>query len=116
MIRTEKFQITSRGFNDCIDLTRKIRDILKGVKSCTVHVFAPNLCAIFVLPDEFEKEFLQNLRFPKSPTRDFIKASGSNSSVTLAVIGGEIIQKGRIVLVDFENRTDVKEIVVQFEE
>ena len=115
MVKIEKFRITSRGFNDCIDLTRKIGDILKGANDCTAHVFAPPLCAIFVLPDSFGDEFLENLRFPKSPARDFIKASGSNSSVALAVAGGTVIQKGRIVLVDFENRAGAKEVVVQFE-
>lgn len=116
MVKSEKFQITSRGFNDCIDLTRKIRDILKGLNctgDCTAHIFAPSLCAIFILPDGFGDEFLNDIRCPKSPARDFIKASGSNSSVTLAVIGGGVVQKGRIVLVDFENRACTKEIAVQ---
>ena len=39
-VRNEKFLLTTRGFNDIIDITRKVSDIVRagGEKNAVVHI------------------------------------------------------------------------------
>ena len=53
MGKITKFQITSRGFNDSIDITSKIHSIVKenNIQNGTVQVFAPDhTSCIIMLP------------------------------------------------------------------
>lgn len=132
MAKTEKIQINSRGFNDVIDLTRKINNIVQtsGYVDCAMHIFAPPASAIFILPKGAEiihdlldvlgtivplnKNYQYDAKGPYSNAFAHIRASIAARSISVPIWDGRMLVEGeQIVFIDFDNKSQKRTITVQ---
>lgn len=132
MAKIEKIQINSRGFNDVIDLTRKINNIVQtsGYSDCVLHIFAPQASAIFLLPKGVEilhdllnildiiaplnKNYQYDTKGPHSNAFAHIRASVVNRNISIPILDGRMLIDGeQIVFVDFDNKSQKRTINVQ---
>ena len=129
-----KFSISTKGFNDIIDITDKISEIVKNSKvkdgiclisspgsTCgiTTIEYEPNLVADF-------KEFLEKLA-PSNRTYRHDQTWGEANApahirsalikpfLTVPIESGELVlgQWQQAVLIDFDNRPREREIIVK---
>jgi len=129
-----KFNISTKGFNDIIDITEKVSEIVKNSKvkegicliSCpgstcgiTTIEAEPNLIADF-------KEFLEKLVPSNRPYRHdrtweeknapaHIKSALIKPFLTVPIENGKLVlgQWQQIVLIDFDNRPREREILMK---
>jgi len=129
-----KFNISTKGFNDILDITAQILEILKNSKikdgicliSCpgstvglTTIEAEPNLIADF-------KEFLERLVPPNRPYHhdetwgdknapSHIKSALIKPFLTVPIEDGKLVlgQWQNIVLIDFDNRPREREIIIK---
>ncbi len=133
-ILNSKFQISTQGFNDIIDITRKVGDIVNSynVKNAMVHIFVKGSTASITtleyesglvsdLKEAFEKLAPINARYEHNEKWHdgngyaHIRASIVGNSITIPYADGslELGTWQQIVLVDFDNKNRTREVVVQ---
>ncbi|HIQ88502.1 TPA: YjbQ family protein [Candidatus Galligastranaerophilus faecipullorum] len=133
-VRNEKFLLTTRGFNDIIDITRKVSDIVRtgGEKNAVVHIYSPGstVCVTTLeyepglvkdLPDALEniapvnKVYEHDKQWHDGNGYAHIRASMIGNSITVPLAAGEL-ELGRwqqIVLIDFDNKPRTRSVIVQ---
>lgn len=129
----EKFSITTNGFDDLVDITQKIRNIVLNSKpnDAIVNIFVNSSGASILLLEtepgltfDLEK-LLENLVpinkiykhdniWHEGNAHAHLKSSLIGNSITIPVISGniELNQYQQIVLIDFDNKPRVREIIV----
>lgn len=131
MGKVTKFQITSRGFNDAIDITSKINSIIKenNIQNGTVQVFAPDhTSCIIILPRgvPIVQDFLDVLGefIPMDKVYKFDEKYNTNAyahlrsvflgnSVSILVENGTPdFGGGQMLFIDFDNKSSNKLIKV----
>jgi secondary thiamine-phosphate synthase enzyme len=131
MGKITKFQITSRGFNDAIDITSKINSIVKenNIQDGTVQVFAPDhTSCIIILPRgvPIVQDFLDVLGefIPMDKVYKFDEKYNTNAyahlrsvflgnSVSILVENGvPDFGDGQMLFIDFDNKPANKLIKV----
>lgn len=133
-IKTIAFDVETKGFNDILDITPQVQEILaeSDLNEGNVLVFVPGSTA-GITTIEYEPgllkdypEFMEKL-IPsgKSYKHDetwhdgnghaHLRASLQGSSVTIPFIGGELLLGTwqQIILIDFDNRSRNRKIIVQ---
>lgn len=133
-IKNEKFLINTKGFNDIVDITEKVSDIVKnsGIKNAVIHVFSPG-STVGITTLEYEpglvKDIPEALSVFAPVEKDYnhdktwhdgngyahIRASVIGNSVTVPLANGELElgQWQQIVLMDFDNKKRTRSIIVQ---
>ena len=133
-IHREEISLRTRGETDVVDITDRVRRILKsaGVAEGVVHVFAPGATA-GLTTIEFEPGCVQDLQEALervAPRRgdyhhnerwgdgngfSHIRAALLGPSLSVPLAGGRMLLGTwqQIVLVDFDNRSRKREIIVQ---
>lgn len=129
----EKFSITTNGFDDLVDITQKIRNIVLNSKpnDAIINIFVNSSGASILLLEtepgltfDLEK-LLENLVpinkiykhdniWHEGNAHAHLKSSLIGNSITIPVISGniELNQYQQIVLIDFDNKPRVREIIV----
>ncbi len=133
-VRNEKFLLSTRGFNDIIDITSKVADIVRsgGEKNAIVHVYSPG-STVSITTIEYEpglvKDFPEALdkiapvnknyehdnKWHDGNAHSHIKASMIGNSITIPLAAGEL-ELGRwqqVVLIDFDNKARTRSVIVQ---
>lgn len=131
--RVEKFTIFSKGFDDLIDITSKVSDIVmsfgskEGILNICVLSSTASIITLenepglgFDLPKLFEdivpvnKIYQHDNLWHDGNAFSHLRAAILGNSVTLAVIDDKIAlgRWQQIVLIDFDNKPSQREIVV----
>lgn len=133
-VRNEKFLLSTQGFSDIIDITRKVSDIVKqgGEKNAIVHIYSPG-STVAVTTLEYEPGLAKDLplaleqiapvnRVYEHDTKwhdgngfAHIRAAMIGSSLTVPLAGGELELGNwqQIVLIDFDNKPRTRSVIVQ---
>lgn len=133
-VRNEKFLISTNGFTDIIDITRKVADFVKrgSEKNAIVHIYSPGSTVSVTtleyepglvkdLPDALEKIapvnkiYEHDKQWHDGNGYAHIRASMIGNSVTVPLAAGEL-ELGRwqqIVLIDFDNKARTRSVIVQ---
>lgn len=131
---TDKLTVSTKGFNDIIDITDQVQSILKKhqVKDGNVTIFVSGSTAgvttieyepglLKDLPEAFEriapmdKRYHHDSRWGDDNGYAHVRASILGASLTVPFSGGRLLVGTwqQIVLVDFDNRPRTRNIVVQ---
>jgi secondary thiamine-phosphate synthase enzyme len=134
-IKTEKISLSTKGFTDIHDLTPQVRTALKkaGLQEGTVTVFVSGSTAgvttieyepglLKDLPAAFERLAPMNIRYHHDDTWgdgngfSHVRAALLGASLVVPFENGQLLLGTwqQIVLVDFDNRSRRREIVLQF--
>ncbi len=137
-VKNEKFLIQTKGFNDIIDITLKVSDVIKNsaqihdVKNGVVHIFVQGSTAALTtleyepglikdIPEILDELIPKNRGYKHDKTwhdgngSAHIRASFLGSSVTIPYVNGEMElgQWQQIVLIDFDNKPRTRSVIVQ---
>jgi len=133
-IITDKITVSTKGFNDIIDITEKVQGILREhqVKNGNVTIFVSGSTAgvttieyepglLKDLPEAFEriapmnKRYHHDSRWGDDNGYAHVRASILGASLTVPFADGKLLVGTwqQIVLVDFDNRPRTRNIVVQ---
>ncbi len=131
---TDKLTVSTRGFNDIIDITDQVQSILKKhqVKAGNVTIFVSGSTAgvttieyepglLKDLPEAFDriapmdKRYHHDSRWGDDNGYAHVRASILGASLTVPFSDGRLLVGTwqQIVLVDFDNRPRTRNIVVQ---
>ncbi|TAL67698.1 MAG: YjbQ family protein [Bacteroidetes bacterium] len=134
MVFSSKFSVKTKGFNDIINITENVLDILKTsfISNGNVLVFCPgSTCGITTTEFEpgavqdlrtfFEKlipaddEYKHNLTWGDGNGFSHLRAALMKSFFSFPLIDGKPVLGTwqQIILVDFDNRSRSRNIVVQ---
>lgn len=134
-IVSEKFTVNTKGFTDLIDITEKIKVIIdnKNIKDANLMVYVKGSTASIVtlefepgllkdLPIMYEKiipsnrEYNHDITWKDGNGYAHLRASLSGNSIFVPIINHnlELGTWQQIVLIDFDNKPRVREIVLQF--
>src|SRR5699024_6977658 len=126
--------LTTRGFNDIIDITSKVRDIVSfgKEKNAIVHIYTPGSTVSITtleyepglvkdLPDALEKiapinkEYEHDKKWHDGNGYAHIRASMIGKSITVPLAAGELELGSwqQIVLIDFDNKSRTRSVIVQ---
>ena len=129
-----KFEISTQGFNDIIDITDQVAEVVREsqTKEGTALVFVPHqTCAITVLENEPGliqdlKDFLNKLAPLKGDYQHNRTGGEGNGAAHLLAslfkpdltipIGNNQLQLGtwqQIILIDFDNRSRRRQVIVK---
>ncbi|MDD3150954.1 MAG: secondary thiamine-phosphate synthase enzyme YjbQ [Candidatus Gastranaerophilales bacterium] len=130
----EKFTVNSRGFNDIIDLTTKVEDIVAeySIKDAQVFIYVPGSTASVTtieyepglvkdLPEALEKFApMDKLYYHDKTWHDgngyaHVRASIVGNSTIIPIINTRL-QLGtwqQIILIDYDNKPRTRNIIVQ---
>ncbi len=137
-VKNEKFLIQTKGFNDIIDITKNVGDVIKNskqiadLKNGTVHIFVQgSTAAVTTLEYEpglikdipeilnelipTDKKYHHDTTWHDGNGYAHIRASIIGSSITVPYVNGEM-ELGtyqQIVLMDFDNKPRTRNIIVQ---
>lgn len=133
-VRNEKFLLSTRGFTDIIDITRKVVDCIKigTEKNALVHVYVVGSTAglttleyepglVKDLPEALEaiapinKIYEHDTKWHDGNGYAHIRAAMIGQSVTIPYAAGELELGSwqQIVLIDFDNKPRTRSVVVQ---
>ncbi|MEN3039060.1 MAG: secondary thiamine-phosphate synthase enzyme YjbQ [Candidatus Kryptonium sp.] len=131
---TDKLTVSTKGFNDIIDITEQVQTILKKhqLKNGNVTVFVSGSTAgvttieyepglLKDLPEAFEriapmdKRYHHDSRWGDDNGYAHVRASILGASLTVPFSDGKLLVGTwqQIVLVDFDNRPRTRNIIVQ---
>lgn len=133
-IRTDKFNINTNGFNDIIDITNKVQDIVSisrskdanvciyvvgSTASVTTIEFEPGL--LKDLPEALEKiapmnnHYKHDQKWKDGNGYAHVRAAIIGCSVNIPVIDGHLVLGTwqQVVLIDFDNKPRTRTIAVQ---
>lgn len=129
----EKFTINTKGFDDLVDITRKVKNVVSNLKlnSGLVNVFVNSSSAsILLLESEpglnidllklldnlvpINKIYKHDNIWYEGNAHAHLKSSLLGYNITIPVVSGniEISQYQQIVLIDFDNKPRTREIIV----
>lgn len=133
-VRNEKFLISTQGFTDIIDITRKVADFVRlgAEKNAVVHVYSPGSTVSITtleyepglvkdLPDALEhiapvnKVYEHDKQWHDGNGYAHIRAAMIGNAITIPLAAGEL-ELGRwqqIVLIDFDNKPRTRSVIVQ---
>ena len=133
-VRNEKFLLSTKGFNDIIDITSKVADFVRlgGEKNAIVHIYTPG-STVSITTLEYEPGLVKDLPeasekiAPINKTYEHdkqwhdgnghahIRASMIGNSVTVPLAAGqlELGSWQQIVLIDFDNKPRTRSVIVQ---
>lgn len=138
-VKNEKFLIQTKGFNDIIDITMKVDDVIKQsnkngdvVKNGIIHIFSPDSTISITtieyepglikdIPEILNKLIPENIRYHHDDTWHdgngyaHIRAAIIGNGITIPYVNGEMVlgQWQQIVLIDFDNKPRTRSIIVQ---
>ncbi|CUS85502.1 secondary thiamine-phosphate synthase enzyme [Candidatus Kryptobacter tengchongensis] len=133
-IITDKLTVSTKGFNDIIDITEQVQSILRKhqVKNGNVTIFVSGSTAgvttieyesglLKDLPEAFEriapmdKRYHHDSRWGDDNGYAHVRASILGASLTVPFADGKLLVGTwqQIVLVDFDNRPRTRNIVIQ---
>jgi len=133
-IKTVAFDISTQGFNDIVDITDRVQNIVADseLNEGNALVFVPGSTAGITTieyepgllkdyPEFFEKIIPSHINYKHDETWhdgngfSHIRASLQGASVTVPFIGGELLLGTwqQIILVDFDNKARNRKIIVQ---
>lgn len=133
-IITEKFNVSTKGFTDIIDITNKLNDIvgLSGVSSANASVYVIGSTASITslefepglvkdLPEVLEtivplnKDYHHNQKWHDGNGAAHIRAAIIGNSINIPVINGSLFLGTwqQVVLIDFDNKPRARTIVFQ---
>lgn len=131
---TDKIAVSTKGFNDIIDITEQVQEILKKhqVKNGNVTIFVSGSTAgvttieyesglLKDLPEAFEriapmdKRYHHDSRWGDDNGYAHVRASILGASLTIPFADGRLLVGTwqQVVLVDFDNRPRSRNIVIQ---
>jgi secondary thiamine-phosphate synthase enzyme len=134
-ILTESFTVSTKGFNDIIDITDNVQEkvSLSGFLEGNVLVFVPGATAGIttieyepgLLKDypEFmekivpsDKNYHHDMTWHDGNGFSHIRASLQGASFTVPFMNGQLILGAwqQIILVDFDNKSRTRKVVTQF--
>ena len=132
-VKTEKFTISTKGFDDVIDITTRVQSIVSGIEeknaivnisttsstaSITTLEYEPGL--VVDLPKMLDgivpinKVYQHDNAWHDGNAYAHLRAAILGNNVTLSVIDGQIELNTwqKIILIDFDNKPRVRQIVV----
>ena len=133
-IITDNFTVSTRGFNDIIDITPSVRELIRKhrVKNGNVTVFIAGSTAgvttieyesglLKDLPEALEKVAPMNKRYHHDSRWGddngyaHVRASIIGASLTVPFSNGELLLGTwqQIVLIDFDNRPRTRKVIAQ---
>lgn len=133
-IITEKFNVTTKGFTDIIDITNKLNDIvnLSGVNSASASVYVIGSTASITslefepglvkdLPEVLEtiipmnKDYFHNQKWQDGNGAAHIRSAFIGNSMTIPVINNSLYLGTwqQVVLIDFDNKPRTRTVVIQ---
>jgi secondary thiamine-phosphate synthase enzyme len=134
-VKTERFSLSTKGFTDIHDITPQVRTALKkvGLQDGTATIFVSGSTAgvttieyepglLKDLPAAFEKIAPMNIRYHHDDTWHdgngyaHVRAALLGASLVVPFENGKLLLGTwqQIVLVDFDNRSRNREVVLQF--
>lgn len=133
-VKTYTLSFDTKGNNDIIDLTDRLRDCISSspVKEGLVHIFAPGSTMglttveyedglLSDLREAFEhlapsnRDYAHNQRWGDGNGHSHVRSSLMGSSLSVPITEGQLVLGTwqQVILVDFDNRPRQREIVVQ---
>ncbi len=133
-VKTYEFQISTKGWNDIIDITDRIQEYVKksGMNQGNALVFVPGSTAGITTieyepgllkdyPEFMEKIIPSNIRYKHDDTWhdgngfSHVRAALQGASFTVPFLNGGLLLGTwqQIILVDFDNRSRNRRIIVQ---
>jgi len=133
-VRNEKFLLSTRGFTDIIDITRKVVDCIKigTEKNALVHVYVVGSTAglttleyepglVKDLPEALEaiapinKIYEHDTKWHDGNGYAHVRASIVGNSTMIPLMDGALVlgQWQQVVLIDFDNKARTRTIYVQ---
>ena len=132
-VKNQKIIISTQGFDDLIDITSKIQDVIwdTKVKEGIANIFVKSSCAsILILEDEpalplditklldsivpINKVYQHDNNWHDGNAFSHLKSMFLGHNITLPIVESkiELDSYQRIVLIDFDNKASFREIVV----
>lgn len=132
-MKTEKFNISSNGFNDFIDITSKIQGVISSfnIKDGIVNISTPASTASIItfepengLKDDFNhileeliplnKVYFRDINWHEGNTVSHLKAALLGNNITLSLIDSklELCPYQKIILADFDLKSQIRTIIV----
>lgn len=132
-IKIEKFNISSNGFNDFIDITARIQGIIASlnINEALVNISTPASTASIItfeaqnglkgdlvrLLDEIvpiNKVYLRDSNWHEGNALSHLKAAFLGNNITLSVIDGVLVleQYQSVILADFDLKPQIRTIIV----
>jgi len=132
-IKIEKFNISSNGFNDFIDITARIQGIISSfnINEALVNISTPSATASIItleaqnglkedlnkLLDEFipvNKVYKRDTDFFEGNALSHLKAALLGNNITLSVTSGSLVLDSyqSIILADFDLKPQIRTVVV----
>jgi secondary thiamine-phosphate synthase enzyme len=129
-----KIKISTQGFNDIIDITDKVAEIVKksGIKEGIALIFVPHqTCAITVLENEpgliqdlkdllekiapLKADYRHNAAWGDGNAAAHLLASLFKPDLSVPIEDGNLLLGTwqKIILIDFDNRSREREVVVK---
>ncbi len=133
-IKTEKFNVTTQGFTDILDITNKVQDIIaiSGIKEANVFIYVSGSTASITtlefepglirdLPEALEniapvnKDYFHNKKWNDGNGHAHLRSAIIGNSVNVPLFDGHLVLGTwqQIVLVDFDNKPRTRTIMVQ---
>lgn len=134
-VKTFDFSVSTKGFNDILDITDQVSDILNknSFNEGNVLIFVPGATAGITTieyepgllkdyPDFMEDIIPQNKRYAHNDTWhdgngfSHVRAALQGASITIPFKSNRLLLGTwqQIVLIDFDNRPRTRKIIVQF--
>ncbi len=134
-IKTFDLSVSTKGFNDILDITDRVNDILhdNGFNEGNVLIFVPGATAgvttieyepglLKDYPDFMENIVPQNKRYAHNDTWhdgngfSHVRAALQGASLTVPFKSNRLLLGTwqQIVLIDFDNRPRTRKIIIQF--
>lgn len=133
-IINSKFLVETRGNNDLLDLTERVREVIKShkLKNALVHVHTPSLGASIaimeydigmqkdfsnlvnrIVPDE--NDYNYDIEWREHLAHTFMKSALIGTNVTVPFINGEfeLERFQRILFIDFDGNNANKSVIIQ---
>ncbi|GBF23607.1 putative secondary thiamine-phosphate synthase enzyme [Candidatus Gastranaerophilus sp. (ex Termes propinquus)] len=129
-----KFLIGTRGFNDIIDITRQVADLVSRVKerNALVHVYTVG-STVSIITLEYEPGLVQDLpeildeiapinrvyhhdeKWHDGNGYAHIRSALLGNGITIPLVEGELMlgQWQQVILIDFDNKARSRQIIVQ---
>lgn len=132
-IKIEKFNISSNGFNDFIDITQKVQGVLSsfGESNALVSVSTPSSTASIItfegengLKDDFNslleelvplnKIYSRDLNYYEGNATSHLKAAFLKNNITLNLIDSklELAPYQKIIFLDFDLKPQIRTVIV----
>ncbi len=132
-VYTEKFTISSNGFDDLIDITSKVQNIVlnANVENAIVNIStAVSTASIITLEQQeglafdfasimeniipLNKIYKHDLSWHEGNAHAHLRAALLGSNITLSVIDKKIVidKFQKIVFIDFDTKTGMRQIIV----